>query len=241
VDKVITFRATDDIFKSFPEVLLGIVVARDIENHGEHADVMAALRKEENRIREEFTGVQITDHPNIAPWREAYRKFGAKPKENPSSIENLVRRVVKGHTITHINTIVDLYNTISLRYVVPVGGEDLDRIYGDVILTFAGSDEAPVLLLGEKEERPPKPGEVIYKDERGAICRRWNWKEAERTKLTEETRNAFLITEALPPLDHRFVESVVQELAGFLRQYCSATVTHHLLNSTSPDLILLAD
>lgn len=238
---MITFRVTDDIFRSFPGVLLGVIAAKDVDNHGENAEVMAALRSEENRIREQFAGLQISEHPRIAPWREAYRKFGAKPKDNPSSIENLIRRVIKGHTIPHINMIVDLYNTISLRHVIPVGGEDLDSIQGDIILTFAGSEEAPVRLLGEREERPPRPGEVIYKDDQGAICRRWNWKEAERTKLTENTRNAFLVTEALPSLEQNFVEAAILELAGLLRQYCGGQVTARVLNVTDSEIVLLDD
>jgi DNA/RNA-binding domain of Phe-tRNA-synthetase-like protein len=99
--------------------------------------------------------------------------------------------VLNGATIGHINNLVSLYNTISLRHILPVGGEDLDRIVGDILLTRAGDDEPAVFLLGEKEARAPHAGEIIYKDEVGAICRRWNWKEADRTKLTQETRNAF--------------------------------------------------
>jgi DNA/RNA-binding domain of Phe-tRNA-synthetase-like protein len=85
----------------------------------------------------------------FACWREAYRRFGAKPKDHPSSIENLVRRVSKGHSLRHVNRLVDLYNAISLKHLVPAGGEDLDAIDGDVELAFAGDAEPTVRLLGE--------------------------------------------------------------------------------------------
>ena len=75
----------------------------------------------------------------------------------------------------------------ALNSLLPVGGEDLDKIVGDVLLTRAGTDEPAVFLLGEKEARAPHAGEIFYKDENGAICRRWNWKEADRTKLTPES------------------------------------------------------
>src|SRR5436190_4930257 len=126
-----TLRITDDIFRVYPDVLLGIVRVRNIDNTVEHKEILSQLRKEEDNIRQRFAGVSLNDHPHIAPWREAYRKFGAKPKDYPSSVENLVRRVAKGYTIPHINTLVDIYNLISLRYILPAGGEDLDTIQGD--------------------------------------------------------------------------------------------------------------
>jgi DNA/RNA-binding domain of Phe-tRNA-synthetase-like protein len=215
---------TDAIFERFPEAVLGIVIAHAIDNSEENAETLGLLRQEEARTRAELAGAQISQHPHIAPWREAYRAFGAKPKDYPSSIENLVRRVVKGHSLPHINTLVDAYNAISLRYVVPIGGEDLDTISGDVLLAFAGDDEPAVVLLGEPEPRAPRPGEVIYKDDVGAICRRWNWKEADRTKLTAATRNAFLVIEGLPPVGPELVDRAAEELAGLVRTHCGGTV-----------------
>src|SRR5258706_9275226 len=99
---------TPEIFALFPDVVLGVIVAREIDNARESEEILAGLRREEARVREMFTGQSIPDHPHIAPWREAYRKFGAKPKDHPSSIENLVRRLAKGHTLPRINPLVDL-------------------------------------------------------------------------------------------------------------------------------------
>ncbi len=227
-------RVDREVFARFPEVVLGVVVARGIDNSGDGAGLAGPLRQEEERVRAALAGAQITEHPQIAPWREAYRKFGAKPKEHPSSIENLARRVLKGWTVPHVNPLVDLYNTISLRHLVPVGGEDLDRVQGDVLLTLATDQEAPVHLLGEPEARPPKPGEVIYKDELGTLCRRWNWKEAERTKLTAETRNAFLVIEGLPPVGRDLVERAAEELGRMVREHCGGQVTVSLIDRDHP-------
>lgn len=217
-------RVTDELFAMFPETVLGVVVAHGIDNSGQDPAIEEALRWEEDRVRQELAGIQVPEHPHIAPWREAYRRFGAKPKDYPSSIENLVRRVLKGHRLPAINPLVDLYNAVSLRHLLPAGGEDLDRISGDVLLTIATDHESPVRLLGEAEERPPHAGEVIYKDDVGAICRRWNWKEADRTKLTAETRNAVLVLEGLPPLHRDLVERAAEDLAERIRDHCGGEV-----------------
>lgn len=233
-----TFRVTDDIFAAFPDVVLGIVIAHGIDNSREDGEVIARLREEGERVRRELAGIQVSEHPHVAPWREAYRKFGARPKDYPSSIENLLRRVLKGHTLPHINTLVDLYNTISLRHLVPVGGEDLDAIEGDVLLTMAGEDEPPILLLGEPEPRAPRPGEVLYKDDRGAICRRWNWKEADRTKLTAATRHAFLVIEGMPPVGGDVVDQAAQDLASLIRTHCGGEVRTELIDRGRPEVSL---
>jgi DNA/RNA-binding domain of Phe-tRNA-synthetase-like protein len=229
---------TPEIFALFPGVVLGVIVAREIDNTRESEEILAGLRQEEARVREMFAGQPIPEHSHIAPWREAYRKFGAKPKDHPSSIENLVRRVAKGHALPQINPLVDLYNTISLRYLLPAGGEDLDRTQGDIELTVAGEAEAPVKLLGEPEARPPYPGEVIYKDGLGAICRRWNWKEADRTKLTPQTRRPILVLEGLPPVGASEIEDATEALAAMIHAHCGGTIIHTVLDRYHPGLLL---
>lgn len=229
----------DIIFDEYPDLILGIVTAHNIDNLQDKAEITEMLRQAEAALSGKFGSTPVIEHPYIATWREAYRKFGAKPKDYPSSVENLTRRVLNGATIGHINNLVSLYNTISLRHILPVGGEDLDKIVGDVLLTRAGNDEPAVFLLGEKEARAPRAGEIIYKDEVGAICRRWNWKEADRTKLTQETKNAFLVIETLPPVPRDTVEIAIRELADLVQQYCGGTVSTVFLDKDNREVKLI--
>ena len=231
---MIRLLVSEDIFRAFPDALIGVAAFSGVDNAGESAEVTAALRAEEDRAAAAFAGASIPDHPRIAPWRAAYRAFGAKPKDHPSSIENLVRRVSKGGRLPHVNKLVDLYNAVSLRHLVPVGGEDLAAVQGDVELAFAGESEPAVRLLGEPPEmaRPPKPGEVIYRDRAGALCRRWNWKEADRTKLTESTRDGFLVVEALPPVMRAELVAALADLAEMVRSHCGGAVRTAILDAT---------
>ncbi|HSE39428.1 MAG TPA: phenylalanine--tRNA ligase beta subunit-related protein [Acidobacteriota bacterium] len=224
------FRVDESILNVFPDVVLGIIIARNINNSGERSEIITALRQEEAKTVERFAGFSINEHPQILPWREAYRKFGAKPKDYPSSVENLIKRVSKGYSLPHINLLVDIYNAISLRHIVPVGGEDLDKIEGDIELVFASDHEAAIRLLGEPEDRAPKPGEVIYKDNVGAICRRWNWKEADRTKFTEATKNAVIVIEGLPPVFRIQIENILKELSALIAEYCGGNISTVILD-----------
>lgn len=230
---------TDTIFDDFPNLILGVVIAHNIDNSQDRREITELLRAAESALPATFGDTPVIQHPYIATWREAYRKFGAKPKDYPSSVENLTRRVLNGARIAHINNLVSLYNAVSLRYILPVGGEDLHKIVGDILLTHARDDEPAVRLLGEKEERAPRAGEIIYKDEVGAICRRWNWKEADRTKLTKETRNAFLVIEALPPVTRDIADTAIHKLADLVKQYCGGVVSTALLDKENRAIKLI--
>jgi len=231
-------RVDSGIFDVFPDAVLGVVTFDGVRNEGDNAEIAEMLRKEEAEVSRRLGTTPASEHPHIACWREAYRKFGAKPKDHPSSIENLVRRVLKGQSLRHVNRLVDLYNTISLKHLVPAGGEDLDAIDGDVELAFAGDAEPAVRLLGEPEARPPKKGEVIYRDRVGAICRRWNWKEADRTKLTEATTRGLLVIEGLPPVDRALVSAAAGELAALVEKHCGSRVRVAIVDRENREISL---
>ena len=218
----------------FPGAVLGVCVARGIDNRGGDAIVSARLREAEAGIPARFEGQLPSEHPNVAVWREAYRAFGAKPKEHRSSVESLVRRVLKGQSIPSVNRLVDIYNAVSLETLLPAGAEDLDVLEGDLELTIASGEEPPVRLLGEPEARSPRAGEVIHRDRVGIVCRRWNWKEADRSKLTERTRNAVAVVEGLPPIEPSAVVEAIEEIARRTRTHCGGAVTTAILDRLRP-------
>ena len=137
---------------------------------------------------------ELSKNRVIAVWRDAFSKFKTK-KGARSSIEALLKRVYKGNQIGNINPLVDIYNSVSLKYALPCGGEDIDKFVGNICLTKAIGNEEFITYGGEDENESPLPGEICYKDDKGAICRCWNWREGVRTMLTEDTKNAFMIIE----------------------------------------------
>jgi len=233
------FTIADQIFSNYPETIVGVVIARGINNIGYEPEINNFLREQEAKIVGELSGVGIDEHPRIARWRAAYKAFGAKPKKYYSSIESLLRRVTSDQQVPNINKLVDIYNGLSLKYLVPAGGEDLDKIQGDIALTLAGDDEPPIRLIGERDERPPNAGEVIYKDDIGAICRRWNWREADRTKLTESTQNAVLVIEALSSADRSSVEGSTGEMVDLILRYCGGNARSEILEKHRPAIELI--
>src|SRR3989344_2775683 len=232
------FKIEHKIFEKFPSLSICIMVCKNLDNSGTQEEVQKEIRTQEKNIREKYNTETLSQTPKIDVWRKTYSAFGAKPKENKSSVENLYRLVLQGMNLRHINKLVDIYNFISLKHMVPVGGEDIDKIQGDVVLTFAGPDEPGVLLLGDKEPRAPHAGEVIYKDNISAICRRWNWREADRTKLTEQTSKCILVIEGLSPLTRQDIESATVELEYLVKKFCGGNLTHKILDKDQREIEL---
>ncbi len=221
----------------FPSSVIAVAVARNVDNRwlsrkGEVPSLPELLQEATARAEERFRDVELAGHAAVAPWREAYKRFGA-PKGNRSSIEALLRRVKNGKPLPSINPLVDLYNMVSLSFALPCGGEDLDVSSGDVRLTLARGDELFV-PLGSETNEPPLPGEVVYADDEGILCRCWNWREAERTKLTEATRNALLCIEGVDDSFALSVAEAMEELAEQVRCRLGGEVRTALLRRENP-------
>jgi DNA/RNA-binding domain of Phe-tRNA-synthetase-like protein len=226
------FRLEADFLELFPDATIAIAVVRGIDNRVEDPEIWPMLETEIERAAASIGDGEISQHPAIAPWRAAFARFGVKPSKYRSSIEAMLRSAQSGR-LRSINPLVDLYNTISLRHQLPVGGEDLAKITGDIRLTRAHGDELFVPLGAEAPELPP-PGAVIYRDDESVICSCWNWREAERTMLTPETTDAVLVIETIPPLDPAAVRIAIDDLAALVPRHLGGTAAVTVLNAGNP-------
>ena len=215
------FAVSAEVKKKFPALRTGIVFVEKIDNSGKDETVAKMLREQEQVFKQKYFGKDLSSIRSIKSWREAYSSFDAKPKDYKSSIEALAKRVLKGEQLPSINGLVDLGNYISIKYVLPVGGEDLNVVKGAIKLRFANGTE-PFSRIGSSENEPPEKGEVIYADDLGVLCRRFNWRESGRTKITGQTKRAVMFIESLNPEDE--LEYAVLELATLLEKHCKAKV-----------------
>ena len=179
----------------------------------DHSD--AVLRAAETAAAEAI-GVP-EDLPQVAAWREAYRAFGAKPQRTRNSLEALLRRVPSG--LPRVNRLTDIYNAISIQHQVPVGGEDLARYVGAPRLIRAtGTENFSTVADGAEVVEHPDEGEVVWCDDAGVTCRRWNWRQGPRTALTEETTSALFILDALDPMTDDALRAATDDLVAHLER-----------------------
>ncbi|WP_283691178.1 B3/B4 domain-containing protein [Clostridium perfringens] len=231
------FIIEDDFWELFPNAKIGIITCNGIDNtikdENQYKDMISQGEKEAlNHLpNEEFSSNEV-----IKVWRDAFKKFKTK-KGARSSIEALLKRVSTGKGLGTINPLVDIYNSISLKYAMPCGGEDMDKFIGDIRLTKATGDESFITLGSDKSE-PPYEGEIVYKDDEGAICRCWNWRESVRTMLTEDTKNAFLCIELVDENREKEFENALKELSQLVEENLGGKSDISILHINNKEAII---
>jgi len=231
------FIVEEEFWSLFPDARIGAIVCHGIDNTVKNTEKYEEmLRLAEKEAHKFFEKEEFSSNPVIAVWREAFKQFKTK-KGARASIEALLKRVQNGNQIGNINPLVDIYNSISLRYGLPCGGEDIDAFSGDLRLTKANGNE-PFIPLGEEENSPPYEGEIVYKDEAGAICRCWNWREALRTILTEKTKDAFLCIELADDSRVEDLEAALSDLAGLVSENLGGEVKIQVLDKEHKEMMI---
>ena len=210
----------EKFWELFPQAQINTLVIHQIDNHVDEKDdpYFAKLLSDGAKESEKFImNESFKDNEVVDEWRQAFRKFKTK-KGARCSIEALLKRVSQGREFSPINPLVDIYNSISLKYGVPCGGENLNAFDGDLHLGEAKGGEG-FKPLGATEDAPALPGEIIYYDKSGAICRCLNWREAQRTMLTEDTTDSVLVVEAINEHQAKRADEAIVELKDLIEKY----------------------
>lgn len=227
------------VWDLFPEVKVYVLKLHDFDNTvtDEKDAVMSKLLKKAACEGEKFVPNEpISQNPVIIQWRDVFKQFKTK-KGARSSIEALLKRVQKGNTVRPINPLVDLYNVASMTYGVPIGSEDTTKIAGDMHLGIAkgGEDFFP---LGADVSAPTLEGEVCYFDDEGAVCRCFNWREAERTMITEDTSHAAIIIEAINEEQAERAQEAQTALQALIKEHLAVESEAAVITKDQPEAVI---
>lgn len=230
-----------EVVGRFPDFRVGMVVATEMRVTAERpADLERQIAEAEQVIRQVIgEETPLGDVPELGIWREVYRQFGAKKTSFRSSVERLVKKARQGGELPRVNTLVDAYNLISLRYRMPVGADDLAMLVSPVSYRFSRPGDS-FIPLGDPAgaEDPPLPGEVVYADGQRVLCRRWNWYQDAWSAISTETTQALLNVEAIEPGTAALVEEASQALCELLGDFCGAQTRWQVFDKAHPTATL---
>lgn len=236
------FIVHDEVWQRLDDACFGVVVARGVDNSVRLPGVDSLLEERINLARQQFNGVDVREHAEVVLYRQAFTRLGFNPNKFQCSVEALLRRVTKGGAFPRVNSLVDLVNAVSLKYIVPIGAHDLTdprecsgeqpltggdievrfSRHGDIFIPF-GADRAELL----------EPGELVYVRGSQVRTRRWIWRQSEVGKICEACTDAFF------PLDgFRANKSVVlaarDELAMMLVEMFGCAVLTDFVDRDHP-------
>ncbi|MDD2434815.1 MAG: phenylalanine--tRNA ligase beta subunit-related protein [Bacilli bacterium] len=185
------FIVDKEFFNKVPNAYFGVIIAKNIDNSSEYEFIKDKLEEQLLLIKEEYKDMKAKELPKIILYREAFELLGINPNKFMCSIESLVGRTIKSGFIPHINPLVDLGNALSLKYMIPIGIHDIDKLAGDIEIRFANSSDK-FLPFGSSEVETPDEGEVIYVSGNDVRTRRWTWRQGENGKINHTVKNAFI-------------------------------------------------
>jgi len=222
-----------EIFEKFPSFKRGIIVVNEITNAPSNKRIKKLLNKE----IEEKMDQNLLEDELVKAWDEVHLKFGSNPNHFPPSIKSLLKRIAQGGGLPFINAVVALFNYISIKYLIPCGGDDVEKIEGNLRLGLAKGNEI-FIPLGTTDKENPQPGEIIYFDDKtlNVMCRRWNWRNGDLTKITEATKKIVINLDGIDPVSQSLIEQARDELVQLLIEYCQAETTTDLLDKDKSEI-----
>lgn len=231
------FIIDSSFWSLFPDAKIGVLLLKGYKTPAQSPDDLVKLLEESNEIAQKFlTEDTFSENEVIQTYRQAYQKFKTK-KGARSSIEALLKRSTSDRPVSTISPLVDIYNAASLRFGLPCGAEDLDTFVGDLQLTITeGGDE--FYLIGDENNNPTLPGEVCYKDDKGAVCRCFNWRDGKRTMITDETKNAFLVMELVNSDRVEDLENALDFISQHAEKFLGVVPEKYLLDRDTPAIAL---
>lgn len=223
------FSIQKELFDLLPDLTIGVVVAAGVDNTRTSQDIDTLWVRTIDEARRNFNVDKAQDHPRVRPWRSAFTKLGISGSKFPSSIESIARRILKGDPLPKINPLVDLYNSVSIKYLVPMGGHDLDTLEGNIDLRFAEGWE-PFTPMGGGETMAVPKGELVYRDGREVLTRNWVWRQCEKDKATEKTKNIFIPIDVLGEVGSEIANAIIQDLSHLIPGYLGGSIFSTTLN-----------
>jgi DNA/RNA-binding domain of Phe-tRNA-synthetase-like protein len=231
---MIEIRVHENIFKQYPTFRRGIVVAKKIKNRGHSQELKAMLNQAIEKAAKQ--PIDLKTDARTTAWNQAHRQFGSNPNKYPPAHCALLKRVQKiGAQIPFINKTVTIMNYNSIKAVMPVGGDDLLQAGGSLELRYADGSEVFTPLGNPESAEHPDPGEIIYVVESGEVmCRRWNWRNGHKTRITEDTQSIVMNIDGLG--EDSEARSVVtrDRVARMLEEFCQAEIITTLLSPNQP-------
>ena len=228
-------RIHKNLFQEYPTFRRGIVVAKNVHNHGHSQELEAVLNQAIAQAAQQPIDLK-TDIRTIV-WDQAHRQFGSNPNKFPPAHCALLKRVQKpGVRIPFINKVVAIMNYNSIIDVLPVGGDDVIQAGGSLELCYANGNETFTPLGNPENIEHPDPGEIIYVvSELGEVmCRRWNWRNGHKTRVTEDTQTIVMNIDGLGEGCEATTIITRERVAEMLKKFCQADTITTMLSPAQP-------
>jgi len=228
------FKIDKSVFEKFPKLIVSIPLIYGFDNHKFSEEALSILRTAEKDIKEKLSLESLTKDKRIVSYTDTFKQFGVDPEIKLPAHLALTKRVLEGKEIPDINPMVNLYNAMSIKYLTPFGGEDLDTLYGDFILKMAEGGERWI-GIGSKKSKAASKGELVWGDDMDLSTKALNWRQCDRTKLTDDSKNGYFVMDGFENVNKEIIEKAAKEFTEIAVKLFGGTVETIFLSIDQPE------
>lgn len=225
-------RVHSAVWSQLPGASISLAYAEGLNNRLDRPRLYKDIEAHYADTRYNWPHENAQSDPHIAAWRATMRNsLQLSSQSYPSSLEALVRRVLKHGVPPSINPLVDFYNSVSVRHLVPVGGWDIDGLADGTVFLRHTREHDTFRALGGSDRVTVNPGEVAYADTEEVITRHLVWRQSEKAKITPETTRILLVSEILPEPELDKAAAVCASFSAGLLTYFDVKAITAVLDS----------
>ena len=174
------------------------------------------------QVREKYDLETLKNLSTFRAYRDFFWRVGIDPTKIRPAAEALIRRVLGGRSIPHINTLVDAYNLASVKTEIALAAFDADKLKGDLLMRFAEKGEE---FLGIGMEKPMilQGGEIVVSDDEKLVAI-YPYRDADSTKITEKTKNVTLLVCGVPGIEEKTLQDATGVTLNCIVRFCNGKV-----------------
>tara|TARA_Y100000310_G_C20626372_1_gene786128 strand:+ start:229 stop:894 length:666 start_codon:yes stop_codon:yes gene_type:complete len=207
------------VFSKFnPDFKLVVFKLTGIDNETKLKEAHHLLNEVEELTRLTSNKENMKNHYLISPWVVAQQKFGEKAKHYHTSLERLMNKVLKNKTVADNEVLTNLLRYISLKYFVPIGVDDQEKVQGNLTFELATGKEKISPLKTIKKEA------LYYHDQKNVLGTKLDYWKSKRTLLTRSSTSALIHFEILPPLDKKQMDPILKETKELIKVFCGGKI-----------------
>lgn len=204
--------------KLHPHLKIAVLAVKSFKNIQKMEESKHLLQEAEQMIRLSFNKDSIKTHQLISPWAVAQQEFGKEAKHYHTSVERLLKKVLKNKKVAVDNTLTNIINYLSLKHIIPMSVDDLSKINGDLTFGVATGKENVSLL------KKLRAGALYYHDNKNLLGMKLDYWKNKKTVLTKNSCSALIHIEALPPVNNKELRAIAKETADLVSSFCGGRV-----------------
>jgi len=213
-----TLKVASEVRSRFPGLQVLAADIRNVKVVRESAELEKFKVSMLAEVEKRYDLQSLKDVAVFRAYRDFFWREGLDPTKVRPAAEALIRRILRGSPLPNINSLVDAYNLASIKTEIALAAFDEDKLKGELVMRFAANGEK-FRGIGMQEPKELGGGEIVISDAEKLVAI-YPHRDAEETKVTEETRNVLLLVCGVPGIKEKILAEAEKVAVDYVVRFC---------------------